>query len=126
MPRETRALIETRSVQTDTEVAPSAELVRAAAELQEACFRVARAPGLEACCADLLTPLAAAVNATRASLMLVNHHTGRLRITAAFGLPGELVGRDMPARPRSIGEWVMRNQRPLILNGEVNEERFEG
>jgi hypothetical protein len=57
---------------------------------------------------------------------LINPDTGGLMIANAFGLPIDLTGHDLPYRPHSIAEWVVRNQRPLILNGAVKEERFEG
>jgi len=75
---------------------------------------------------ELLDALVGAAQATRASLMLVNPATGRLRIVAAIGLPPDVVGRDVTPRPRSISEWVFRHRRGLILNGEVHDQRFEG
>jgi sigma-B regulation protein RsbU (phosphoserine phosphatase) len=67
-----------------------------------------------------------ATSTTRASLMAINPATGRLAIVAAVGLPEALVGLDVTPRPRSIAEWVYRNERGLILNGEVRDQRFEG
>lgn len=85
------------------------------------------APGdLATGCASLLDHLVGIVSATRASLMVVNPLTGRLSIRAAIGLPPEIVGLDVRARRGSIAEWVFRQRRALLLNGEVNDQRFEG
>lgn len=82
-------------------------------------------PDLSIAARTLLESLASATGAARASIMLVNPSTGRLTITAALGLPGHLVGQDVVPRPRSIAEWVYRNGRGIILNGEVRDQRFE-
>jgi hypothetical protein len=95
-------------------------------KVAETCAAVAAVPDILVACGQLLPLLVEASGATRASIMLINPDTGRLMIANAFGLPLGLTGQDLPYRPRSIGEWVVRNQRPLILNGEVKEERFEG
>jgi hypothetical protein len=97
-----------------------------AEKVAETCAAVAAVPDILVACGQLLPLLVEASGATRASIMLINPDTGRLMVANAFGLPIDLTGRDLPYRPRSIGEWVVRNQRPLILNGEVKEERFEG
>lgn len=97
-----------------------------AQRIAETCATLAAVPDLVVACGELLPLLLEASGATRASLMLVNDATGGLMIANAIGLPVDLVGRDVPWRPRSITEWVLRNQRPLLLQGEVNEERFQG
>ncbi len=97
-----------------------------AEKVAETCAAVAAVPDILVACGQLLPLLVEASGAARASIMLINPDTGRLMIANAFGLPLDLTGRDLPYRPRSIAEWVVRNQRPLILNGAVKEERFEG
>jgi GAF domain-containing protein len=97
-----------------------------AERIAETCAAVAAVPDIVVACGQLLPLLVEASGASRASIMLINPDTGRLMVANAFGLPLDLTGRDLPYRPRSIAEWVLRNQRPLILNGEVKEERFEG
>lgn len=77
-------------------------------------------------CAEFLAVLADFASAGRASLMLVNPDSGRLRVEAALGLPDGLVGHDAPARSGSIAEWVFRERRPVALEGEVRDRRFEG
>ena len=97
-----------------------------ASRVAETCATVAAVPDLVVACGELLPLLAEACGAARASLLLINAETGGLMIANAFGLPIDLTGRDLPYRPHSIAEWVVRNQRPIILNGEVKEERFQG
>ncbi len=75
---------------------------------------------------ELLGIMVETSGATRASLMLSNPHTGRLRILAGVGLPVEVIGQDLKPALRRISDWVFRERRPLILNGEVRDQRFEG
>jgi hypothetical protein len=100
--------------------------IRLRAEIQGTCDRIRPVPGLRGSCAEVLELLVSATGAPRASLLVLNPDTGRLNMAAAVGLPEELVGRDMPPRPRSISEWVFRNRLAVLLNGEVKDERFEG
>ncbi len=86
---------------------------------------VARPLELSTTSATLLAALANATGSARASLMLLNPATGRLTIAAAIGLPQHLLGQDVVPRPRSIAEWVFRNRRGIVLNGEVRDQRFE-
>ncbi len=79
-----------------------------------------------AACADLLAIVVEGTQASRASLMLTNPQSGRLRIMAAFGLPADIVGRDLEYAKRRISDWVLRERRPLLLNGEVKDHRFDG
>lgn len=73
----------------------------------------------------LLPVLAETSGATRASLLLVNPRTGRLRFVAALGLPRRSGRGDLPPAPRRISDWVLREGRSVIMNGEVHDERFE-
>jgi len=66
------------------------------------------------------------VGAGRASLLVLNPASGHLRFAAVRGMPGELVGQDTLMRDRSISDWVYRNRCGVILNGEVDDSRFEG
>src|SRR5437762_2865910 len=97
-----------------------------ASRIAETCAQVAAVPDLVVACGQLLPLLVEASGATRASIMLINPDTGRLVIANAFGVPVDLTGQDLPYRTRSISEWVVENQRPVILNGDIKEERFEG
>lgn len=83
------------------------------------------AAGAPALCAAALARIAAAHASPRGSVLLLDRRTGRLRIEAVVGLPDHLLGTDA-SRPRSISEWVMRENRGLVLHGRVNDRRFEG
>ncbi|HTR96377.1 MAG TPA: GAF domain-containing SpoIIE family protein phosphatase [Candidatus Acidoferrales bacterium] len=76
--------------------------------------------------ARLMAPLVHATGATRASLMLVNPDTGKLRIVAGMGLAPELIGKDIEWRPNSIAEWVFRKRQGLVLNGAIKREGLVG
>src|SRR4029077_18578290 len=52
--------------------------------------------------------------------------TGRLLVAAGIDLPEGLVGNEIAPRPRSISDWVLRERRGLVLQGQVQEARFEG
>ncbi len=97
-----------------------------AAELLEESLRIAPTVDLRDVGARLLAPLVRATGARRASLMLVNPETGKLRIVAGFGLTPEWIGRDVEWRPHSIAEWVFRKREGLILNGNVRQEGLVG
>jgi Stage II sporulation protein E (SpoIIE)/GAF domain len=77
-------------------------------------------------CDLLLGRVIATSGASRASLMLVNPFTARLAIRAGVNLPADVVGNDVPPRPHSISEWVFRQERGIVLDGEVSDTRFEG
>ena len=96
-----------------------------ATDLAATCAWIAPATDVRAVAGQLLERLVAETGATRGSLMAVNPATGRLAIMAAIGLRSELIGEDVPPRPRSISEWVLRNRRGLVLNGDVRDQRFE-
>jgi hypothetical protein len=73
----------------------------------------------------LLPVLVQSAGATRGSLMLVDPGTGRLRVVAGLGLPPESIGSELPPSPRRISDWVLRERRSLIMNGDVHDERFD-
>jgi hypothetical protein len=81
---------------------------------------------LEGLAALLLRTLVEWTGAARGSILLLDPASGRLKIVAGVGLRDGLLGLVTPPRPRSISEWVFRNRRGLILNGEVRDQRFEG
>ena len=96
------------------------------ARLSAACAALCPEPDLGATAAALLSPLVEWTGAARGSILVLNPATGRLAIVAGVGLPDGLLGQESPPRPRSISEWVFRNRRGLILNGEVRDQRFAG
>ena len=97
-----------------------------AAELLDACVQVVPTLDLRDCGARMLAPLVSATRAHRASLMIVNPTSGRLRIVAGLGIRPDLIGRDMEWRPNSIAEWVFRRREGLVLQGEVRTEALQG
>lgn len=114
------------------EPAPSADgsavasLARAVRAIDDARRRVSDAVDLSGLCAELLATVVEAAQASRASLLVTNARTGRLRILSAFGLPADIVGQDLQHRGRRISDWVLREGRSLLLNGEVHDQRFDG
>ena len=97
-----------------------------AAELFEESINTVPTIDLRDIGARLLAPLVRATGARRASLMLVNPDTGKLRIVAGLGLNADLIGRDVDWRPSSIAEWVFRKRQGLVLNGTVKHEGLVG
>jgi hypothetical protein len=97
-----------------------------AAELFEESLHAVPTIDLRDIGARLLAPLVKATGSNRASLMLVNPDTGKLRIVAGVGLAQELIGRDVEWRPSSISEWVFRKRQGLVLNGDVRQEGLVG
>lgn len=97
-----------------------------AAEIFEQSLSIAPPLGLRDVGARLLAPLVHATGAVRASIMLVNPQTGRLRIVAGMGIRSEWIGRDATFRPKSISEWVFRHREGLVLNGEVQTDSLAG
>ncbi len=102
---------------------PSAAL---AADVLGECMQVVPSLDLRDIGARLLAPLVSATRAHRASLMIVNPDTGRLRIVAGLGLSPELIGRDVEWKPNSIAEWVFRRREGLALQGEVRTDALQG
>jgi len=97
-----------------------------AAELLEESLHAVPTIDLRDIGARLLAPLVRTTGARRASLMLVNPETGKLRIVAGLGLNPDLIGRDVEWRPSSISEWVYRKRQGLVLNGTVKQEGLVG
>lgn len=101
---------------------PSSAVVRAVAQWAEH-LEIALDPGRVA--EGMLPVLAETSGATRASLMLVNPRTGRLRLVAGLGLSREVANDDLPIARRRISDWVLRERQSLIMNGEVRDQRFD-
>jgi hypothetical protein len=97
-----------------------------AAELLEASLHAVPTVDLRDIGARMLAPLVRVTGAGRASLMLVNPDTGKLRIVAGLGLKAEFIGKDVEWRPNSISEWVFRKRQGLVLNGTVKQEGLVG
>ncbi len=72
----------------------------------------------------LLHLLASSVQATRGSILVRDPASGTLRLLAGVGLPG-LAGGAPPPRRRRISDHVLREQKGILIHGEVRDERFE-
>ncbi|HEY2667709.1 MAG TPA: GAF domain-containing protein [Actinomycetota bacterium] len=68
---------------------------------------------------------AEAVGANRASVLLLNHETGRLEIRCSVGLPPEAILSTI-GLGEGIAGWVAENNEPFILHGPVTDPRFQG
>lgn len=65
------------------------------------------------------------LQADQGSLLLVEHSDGpTLRMLASRGLPAEVARRGYVPRKASISEYVLREQRAMIVNGENWTENF--
>ncbi|HEY6193497.1 MAG TPA: SpoIIE family protein phosphatase [Candidatus Eisenbacteria bacterium] len=120
-PGESRRKPEGRTAPPSGAIAPRAVVdgvARWASQL-EAALDPRRAAG------DLLGLLVGSVDATRGSLMLVNTRSGRLHLVAGLSLPEGILGQDLPPAPRRISDWVMRERKAMVMNGEVRDARFE-
>ncbi len=97
-----------------------------AADVLHECMQVVPTLDLRDIGARLLAPLVEATRSHRASMMIVNPDTGRLRIVAGLGIRPELIGRDAEWRPNSIAEWVFRQRQGLVLEGEIRTDALHG
>ncbi|HEY3215690.1 MAG TPA: GAF domain-containing SpoIIE family protein phosphatase [Candidatus Eisenbacteria bacterium] len=93
--------------------------------LEEVRAKILPAASVESVAPALLAVMADFARASRASLMMTDPASGRLRIVAAVGLPAHVVGQVLQPARRRISDWVFREKRSLVLNGEVHDERFE-
>src|SRR5204862_2074911 len=62
---------------------------------------------------------------TRGSILLLNPRTGRLRVLSSMGTARVAVGQELTPKPRRISDWVMRERRSVILNGQLRDSRFD-
>ena len=74
---------------------------------------------------DLIDRLIESLGAARGSLLMINPHTGRMRMVAGVGVPAELIGTDLKPASRRISDWVLRERQSLILHGVVRDRRFD-
>src|SRR5512132_4169958 len=79
---------------------------------------IAEDPTLEGLAERALQTLIATIGAHRASLSVIDSATGLLTIAAAVGSPDTRIGQAI-SRPRSVSDWVVREGRGLVLQGQV-------
>jgi len=63
------------------------------------------------------------LGATEASVMLLDPEEQVLRLAATVGLPDELLGQTVPVGD-SVAGWVAAQGKPIMLQGQVPEDRF--
>jgi len=63
-------------------------------------------------------------NADQGSILLIEEETNDLCILASKGLPREIVEKGRIKRNGGIADWVINNNKPLILNDVVKDQRF--
>lgn len=66
-----------------------------------------------------------ALEAERGSVMVLDEANGLLHIQAAVGLPAEALLSSTPVG-EGIAGWVVANNEPIILHGDVIDPRFKG
>lgn len=65
-----------------------------------------------------------ATTAQEGSILLHNPGRERLEMLASSGLPKEIASRGYIHRKGSVAEWVIENNRPILLNGAIKDHRF--
>jgi hypothetical protein len=73
----------------------------------------------------LLDLLAAAVRATRGSILVRDPDSGALMLLAGLGLPALPRSQALAPQRRRISDHVLREQKSLLLHGAVRDERFD-
>ena len=64
------------------------------------------------------------VRAQEGSILLFSESEDRLEMLASLGLPEEIARRGYLPRKGSIAEWVIANNEPTILNGDVQGRKY--
>ncbi|MBI3735024.1 GAF domain-containing protein, partial [Candidatus Sumerlaeota bacterium] len=72
----------------------------------------------------ILSVTLAEMRAQEGSVLLFNESQDRLEMLAALGLPEEIARRGYIPRKGSIAEWVIENDKPTIINGDVQSKNF--
>lgn len=105
--------------------APTFDASACAAALDAAMARALPDPTPEAAARGALEALIGATRSTRGSILRLDPATACLTLIAGTGIPDHLLGQLLRPRPRSIAYWVYRNREGLLLQGRVNDARFE-
>ena len=66
------------------------------------------------------------VDAQEASIILWDSGDKKMKLEASLGLPEDVVKRGYVPRPNGIIEWVMKNNKPLMLHGGLEGTPFTG
>ena len=62
--------------------------------------------------------------AQRGSVLLCDEMTDSLKMLAARGMPDEVARKGYIPRQGSIAEWVLANDRPVVLHDTIDDRRF--
>lgn len=62
--------------------------------------------------------------ADQGSILLIENHSDELRILASRGLPEEIRKQGRVNRNGGIADWVIRNNKPLVLHDVIRDQRF--
>jgi signal transduction histidine kinase len=65
------------------------------------------------------------MRAQQGSILLFDQHRDQLAMLAAIGLPEDIVSKGYIPRKGSIAEWVIENNRPLILNDRAQSQNYQ-
>ncbi len=75
----------------------------------------------------IIKTVAVGLKSEVSSLMLLDEEVGELKIESSYGLPYEIVRNvRLKLDGESISCWVARTGNPVMLSGEVNDDRFKG
>jgi len=79
---------------------------------------------------DILTTITREIlgcfDADQSSIMLLDQSSGVLRTHAASGKGSEYVLNALVPVEKGVAGWVLKNDKPLLLNGQVNADDFPG
>lgn len=94
--------------------------------LLDACLAFGSSLELDRVLDTILDRTLGVLRAQQGSILLFDGESDRLVMPAARGLPPEVVARGYLPRKGSIAEWVIANDRPLLLAGEVRTSQYHG
>jgi adenylate cyclase len=99
-------------------------------EILEALFEVSSGINSQRRLSDILTTttkeMLVCFHADQSSIMLVDQRSGMLKTMASFGKGTEHVKHALVPIGQSVSGWVVKNGKPLLLNGQVSPEEFPG
>jgi signal transduction histidine kinase len=76
---------------------------------------------------SIIKTVAVGLKSEVASLMLLDEEAGELKIEASYGLPYEIAKNvRLKLDGESISCWVARTGDPVMLSGEIKDDRFKG
>jgi adenylate cyclase len=99
-------------------------------EVLEALLKVSSGINSQRRLSDILTTttkeMLACFHADHSSIMLVDKSSGMLKTMASFGEGSEHARDALVPIGKSVSGWVVKNGKPLLLNGQVSPAEFPG